>query len=221
MFSFSFKIIGKNTHIEQIETRLNFIDNINAYLTKKFELNFDHIKKLWTIIIKNGKTDVEKSIFLEFLNKGKESNYAQRKKYFLNETLMKNVFNHLIAEKTLENYLNISLNLYNCIRTMFETVNVREGNIEMMNANYLKIIRWESIAGIKVFWSILAKSNNLTVLRICKDYLNSLHLQLTNSEKTINCLKLFKKAVEFMNDGSINSTNIIIFIHLLKDLVNE
>ena len=104
---------------------------------------------------------------------------------------------------------------------MFETVNVREGNIEMTNVNYLKIIRWESITGIKVFWSILAKSNNLIVLRICKDYLNSLHLQLTNSEKVINCVKLFKKAVDIMNDGPVNSTNIIIFIHLLKDLVNE
>lgn len=104
---------------------------------------------------------------------------------------------------------------------MFETVNVREGNIEMTNATCLRILRWESITGIKVFWSILARSNNLRVLRICKDYLISLHLQLTNSEKTVNCLKLFKKAVDIMNDGSANSTNIIIFIHLLKDLVNE
>jgi hypothetical protein len=164
---------------------------------------------------------VEKSIFLEFLNKGKESNYSQRKKYFLNEPLMKNVFNHLITEKTLENYLNISLNLYNCIRTMFETVNVREGNIEMTTSNSLKILKWEAITGMKVFWAILAKSNNLKVLRICKDYLISLHLQLINSEKIMNCLRLFKKAVDLMNEGSIQSINIIIFIQLLKDLVNE
>ena len=150
--------IGKNTHSEQIENRLSFIDNINQFLGKKAELNLDQLKKLWVILVKNCVSSVEQNHFLEWLNKKKEPNESTRKNFVLNDTLMKNLFNLLLSDKIMIDYASMNLNVYNCLKKMFEAINMKEGNLEY--SDIIRVYKYDQLIGFKFLWTILIKCNN-------------------------------------------------------------
>jgi len=62
---------GKIDHSQNISIRLDFIEFINQYL-RKTDIKIDHLKKLWTMLIKDSKTPVEKNTFLDFLVRKKD-----------------------------------------------------------------------------------------------------------------------------------------------------
>lgn len=62
---------GKIDHVQNISIRLEFIEFINHYL-RKADVKIEHLKKLWTLLIKDSITPVEKNTFLDFLVRKKD-----------------------------------------------------------------------------------------------------------------------------------------------------
>jgi len=101
---------GKIDHIQNISIRLDFIEFINHYL-RKMDVKIEHLKKLWTMLIKDSVTPVEKNTFLDFLVRKKDPKNPQRKNvtYILNEGLMKELFDEIFFNSNLMNDYNIDL----------------------------------------------------------------------------------------------------------------
>lgn len=137
---------------------MSFIDNINPFLGKKGELSLEQIKKLWVILVKNSATHVEQKAFLEWITKKRDNNDSQRKNYILNDNLIRNLFNLLLTDKNLIDFPSMNLNIYNCLKKLFEIINMKEGNLEFFEP--LRVFRYDQLVGFKYFWAILTKCNN-------------------------------------------------------------
>lgn len=109
-------------------------------------------------MVKNGTTSIEQTCFLEWIIKKRDSNDSQKKNFLLNDNLMKNLFNLLLTDKSLIDYPNMNLNIYNCLKKMFEIINMKEGNLEFSET--MKIYKYDQLIGFKYFWTILVKCNN-------------------------------------------------------------
>ena len=61
------------------------------------DVKIEHLKKLWTMLIKDSVTPVEKNTFLDFLVRKKDPKNPQKKNvtYILNEGLMKELFDEI------------------------------------------------------------------------------------------------------------------------------
>lgn len=109
------------------------------------------------ILVKNCISIVEQNLFLDWLNKKKESNDA-KKNFLLNDNLMKNFFNLLLNDKIMIDYTSMNLNIYNCLKKMFEAINMKEGNLEYSDS--IKVYKYDQLVGFKYLWTILIKCNN-------------------------------------------------------------
>jgi len=107
-------------------------------------------------LVKNCATFVEQTIFLEWIIKRKDFN--DKKTYLLNDALMKNLFNLILTDKIMIDYTSMNLNIYNCVKKLFEAVNMKEGNLEFSDT--IKIYKYEQLVGFKYFWTILIKCYN-------------------------------------------------------------
>lgn len=106
---------------------------------------------------------MEQTIFLEWINKRKDSNdSSQRRNFLLNESLMKYLFNLILTDKIMIDYNTMNLNIYNCIRKMFEAVNMKEGSLEFSET--IKVYKYDQLSGFKFFSMVLIKCQNEEVI---------------------------------------------------------
>lgn len=155
---------GKYNHNEQIEIRLNFLQTIDPHVEKKLQLTIDHIKRLWIILIKKAVTPLESTLFLAWLTKQKETT-TLKKVYCFSDSFLKAIFINLISDKVLmDDYVNINLDIYNCIQSLFDIVNSNEELIEIISkSGNRKVSKYENLYGLDYFWNILIKTNETEV----------------------------------------------------------
>lgn len=172
--------VGRYSHIHNIEHRFLFLENIALQL-KKGDFEVSHLKKLWGCLIKRAVTDVEKTSYITFLTKSKESS-SKGRSYIIGESLMKNFFNNVLCDKDqMDNYKTLNSEVFRCYEKYFEILNEKEGNLEI-NRNYNKIIKYESLIGIDIFWDILLNCTNEKVTKDVKNLLVNVHLKITSSK---------------------------------------
>ena len=71
---------------------------------------------------------------------------------------MKNLFNLILTDKIIIDYNTMNINIYSCLKKMFDAVNMKEGNLEITDT--LRIYKYDQLLGFKFFWTILIKCNN-------------------------------------------------------------
>lgn len=110
-------------------------------------------------MIKKSVTPIESNIFLNWLTKIKEG--EGKKTYNFSNEQLKNIFINVIGDKILmDDYMNINIEIYNCIQLLFDIVNNNDEFIEISKSGIRKIIRFETLQGLDYFWLILIKSQN-------------------------------------------------------------
>ena len=171
-------------------------------------------------MIKKSVTPVEQSIFLSWLTRSKESsNSSSSKKSFnLNENILKNILLNIISDKVLmEDYVTLTPEIYNCIQTLFEIVNINEDCLESNNGKSLKrMSKYEGIHGMEYFWSILIKASNEIVQKTCRNFLINIHLKFGNNVSTEQRLKIWQNFINKCLDYLNNNANVPLIISLVK-----
>lgn len=172
--------VGRYTHSQNIDQRLNFIENI-ALQPKKGDFTLDHMKKLWNVLVKRSITDVEKSAFLNWITKSKESNYGRGRTHIINDNLMKSFFQSVFCDKEqMDGFKNISYDVFRAFEKYFEVLNEKEDFIEL-GKNHNKVIKYESLIGHDVLWQMLLNCINEKVLKEVKNNLVNLHLKIASN----------------------------------------
>lgn len=188
---------------------------------KKGDFEVSHLKKLWGCLIKRAVTDVEKTSFISFLTKSKESS-SKGKSYIIGETLMKNFFSNVLCDKDqMDNFKTLNSDVFKCYERYFEILNEKEGNLEI-SKNYNKIIRYESLIGIDVFWDILLNCTNEKVIKDVKNLLVNVHLKIASSkidDKISVWQNFINKIMQCLDSSQKNPTFTTNFISLLNMFV--
>lgn len=167
-------------------------------------------------MIKKAVTPVEQNIFLSWLTKTKESSSSKRS-YNFTDAMLKTIFLSIISDKVLmEDYVAITPEIYNCIQTLFEIVNINEDCLENYGKITKRVIKYEGMYGMEYFWSILIKSTNEIVQKNCRSFLINLHQKFGSSVSTETRLKIWQnfinKCLDYLNTG----INIPMIISLVK-----
>lgn len=208
--------IGKHSHQDQIENRLTFIQTIDPHVEKKYSISIDQIKRLWIIMIKKAVTPVEQNLFLNWLIKTKETSSSKRA-YNFSDSMMKTIFLSIISDKVLmEDYVNLTPEIYNCIQTLFEIVNANEDFLENYGKLIKRVIKYDSIYGMDYFWNILIKCSNETVQKNCRSFLINIHLKFASNVSTEQRLKIWQNFINKCLDFLNNNINIPIIISLVR-----
>jgi hypothetical protein len=132
---------------------------------KKYQLTLDNIKKLWNILIKRAITTVESNIFLNWIIKQKESNTNETKRnYNFSIDFYKTLFINLFGDKNFMEDQQLTPNIYNCLQNLFDIVNANEDYIDFSSkSSGRRVLKFESLIGLDIFWNVLTKSQNSEV----------------------------------------------------------
>ena len=161
-FKFVIKVYeGKYTYRENLETRLNFITNISINSTKKNELTLDHLKKLWSCLIKNKLGGFEQTLFINWLLREKVEKDKQAKKtYCLPDTLINEMFNKIFIDPNFVDVPSMSFEVFKCFQSFFEYINIQLKIIEINHRGQFRIMKFNSILGKEYFWHIMTFNQN-------------------------------------------------------------
>lgn len=166
-------------------------------------------------MVKKAVTPVEQNLFLNWLIKTKETSSSKRT-YSFSDSMMKTIFLSIISDKVLmEDYVNLTPEIYNCIQTLFEIVNSNEDFLETYKL-VKRVIKYDSIYGMDYFWNILIKCSNETVQKLCRNFLIGIHLKFSSSVSTEQRLKIWQNFINKCLDFLNNNINIPIVISLVK-----
>ena len=158
--------VGKCNHSYNIDQRFLFIENINLNL-KKPELTFTHLKRLWNCLVRNAVSDIETNAFLTWIIKYKE-NSARVRTYVLGDALLKQVFHSILCDpQSMDNFTNMSLEVFKCFEKIFEYINEKEENIEVLKNSY-RVLRFDQLVGLEELWQILLNCTNEKVNKFRK-----------------------------------------------------
>lgn len=162
--------VGKNPHSYHIDQRLLFIENINGTL-KKPELTFTHIKRLWNIFVKSAVSELETTTFLQWITKYKE-NSSKQKTYILGSPLLKQIYSNILCnQQMMDNFANISLEIFKCFEKLFVFINEKEEYLEIAKSGSYRVYKFDQLIGVEYLWQILLNCTNEEV-----DYLVSVPL---------------------------------------------
>ena len=151
--------VGKNTHTYNIEQRLLFIENISVNL-KKPELTFSHLKRLWNVMVKNAVTDIETNLFLSWITKFKE-NSSRQKAYIIGDILLKQVFSNILCNPQMMNdFKNISPEIFKCFEKIFEIINEKEEYLDITKNNTYRVHKFDQLIGVDIIWQMLLNCSN-------------------------------------------------------------
>jgi len=171
--------VGRYSHAQNIDNRLLFLENIGLQV-KKDLFTIDHLKALWSILVKKAATEVERNAFLKWVMKFKTT-ASGKKNPILSDPLLKNFFNNVLCDASqMENFKIVTPEIFQCFEKCFEIINEKEDNIEV-NRNGISVVRFASLMGYEVLWDILLSCPNEAVLKNVKNLLSSIHLRIASS----------------------------------------
>jgi len=171
--------VGRYSHGQNIDNRLLFLENIGLQV-KKDLFTIDHLKSLWSILVKKAATDVEKNAFLKWVMKSKTT-ASGKKNPILSDTLLRNFFNNVLCDPSqMENFKIVTPEIFQCFEKCFEIINEREDNIEV-NKNGISVVRFQPLVGYEVLWEMLLNCPNEAVLKNVKNLLANIHLKIASS----------------------------------------
>ena len=198
-----------------MENRLSFLQTIDPFVDKKYAITLDQIKRLWVIMIKKAVTPIEQSIFLNWLIKPKDG--ASKRSYNFSDSMLKTIFLSIISDKVLmDDYTSINTEVYGCIQSLFEIVNINEDVLENTAKGVKKVIKYEGLFGMDYFWSILIKCSNETVQKLCRNFLINIHLKFGSNVSTEQRLKIWQNFINKCLDFLNNNVSIPLIISLVK-----
>lgn len=114
-------------------------------------------------MIKRAITPVESNIFLNWIIKPKESTTNESKRiYYFSIEFHKTIFLNLFGDKNLmDDQLQITPNIYNCLQNLFDIVNANDDYIDCSSKSMgRKVLKFEALIGLDHFWNVLIKSQN-------------------------------------------------------------
>ena len=157
---------GKVDHQTNIEIRLEILETIIPFLRKGQEISIDNIKQLWSRLVLQNTTPLEKTIFLDWLKKYRESlkdlGYGRTPKkvinFILGQDLIKEVIKILFADpKLMNDYAQTDLQTYECIECIFMGYNQRIESFEKNSKQLIKVIKQPEIVGAEILWNIVIR----------------------------------------------------------------
>lgn len=167
-------------------------------------------------MIKKAVTPVEKSIFLSWLTKTKESTTSKRS-YNFSDTMLKTIFLSIISDKVLmEDYVTMTPEIYTCIQTLFEIVNMNEDFLENYGKTTKRVLKYDGMYGMEYFWSILIKCSNELVQKACRNFLINIHLKFGSNVPTEVRLKIWQNFMNKCLDLLNNNISVPLIISLVK-----
>lgn len=119
------------------------------------------------ILIKKAITPIEGNIFLNWIIKQKEPTANETKRnYYFSIEFHKSIFLNLFGDKNLmDDQLQITPNIYNCLQNLFDIVNAYDDYIDYSSKSTgRKVLKFEALIGLDHFWNVLIKSQNQDVL---------------------------------------------------------
>jgi hypothetical protein len=166
-------------------------------------------------MIKKAVTSVEQSIFLTWLTKSKEG--SSKRAYNFSDSMLKTIFLSIISDKVLmDEYVTINPEVYNCIQSLFEIVNINEDLLENNGKNVKKVLKYDGLFGMEYFWSILIKCPNEIVQKLCRNFLINIHLKFGNNVSTEQRLKIWQSFINKCLDFLNSNVSIPLIISLVK-----
>lgn len=167
------------------------------------------------ILIKRAVTPVEQSIFLSWLTKPKES--SSKRSFCFSDSMLKSIFLSVLSDRVLmEDYLSISPEVYTCLQTLFEIVNINEDLLENTAKNVKKVLKYDALFGMEHFWTILIRCQNETVQKQCRNFLINMHLRFGSNVSTDQRLKIWQNFINKCLDLLNNSVAVPLVITLVK-----
>lgn len=155
--------------------------------------------------MKKSVTEVERSAFLKWVLKYKTSSNGKIKNYIFSDALLKSFFNDILCESSqTENFKIFNPDIFACYEKIFEILNEKEENIEVVK-NGFKVLKFQNLIGYDVLWSILLNCPNDKVLRDVKNLIVNINLKVPADEKLIVWQIFIEKWVESFQISSKSS----------------
>ncbi|KAL4505333.1 hypothetical protein ABPG72_002395 [Tetrahymena utriculariae] len=178
--------IGKYGHIQNIDIRLEFISLINKHLSnKQKDITIEQLKKLWKILVRSSITNIEKNKFLTWLNKKRQNNNDNNNNNknvassLLDENLLSQALDQIFCDKELMNGFQIDKEIFDCLKNIFQMVNLKNKSIELNNQQLILINKYDQIVGKEVFWNLSLYCIDPQVLEEVRQLLVNIHLRKT------------------------------------------
>lgn len=214
--------IGKFIHYDNLDQRISFLKNINSLSEKKYQINLQHIKELWNVLVNNSLTNCEQAIFFNFLTNNSKSK-TDLSTYNLNDHLYKSILNILFYDKEIMNdYKDLKLETFYFIQEIWDLVNLKENNFELNDKKRKKIDKFDKLIAIDLFWIIFIKTNEKKVIRQSQIKIINIHSDLSDNynldQKALVWNTFANQCIKLLSINT-NTSQIFLLVNLMKQFI--
>lgn len=149
-------------------------------LNSFIKLSFEHVEKLFTMLVSRGFSEFESNCLFELITKENEQAKGRERRFLLDDIVRKEVFQKIFCNSKYLNFEKINLQGFNCFKRLFLIVNEEDKTLLVQKGGEerVTVLNLNNLQGLDSLWSIAIMSENSRVKEQCRDFLVDLYLKI-------------------------------------------
>lgn len=117
------------SHEDFIHAVTGFLEFV--LLNSLIKLSFEHVEKLFTMLVSRGFSEFESNCLFELITKENEQAKGRERRFLLDDIVRKEVFQKIFCNSKYLNFEKINLQGFNCFKRLFLIVNEEDKTLEV------------------------------------------------------------------------------------------
>lgn len=183
------------SHEDFIKAVIGFIEFV--LLNSQVRLTFEHIERLFTMLVSNGLTEFESNCLFELITKENDQAKGKDRRFLLDDVVRKEVFIKIFCVTKYLNIERLNLQGFNCFKRLFLIVNEEERALENAGEERVNVVNLQNLHGLDQLWQISIKNGGerggSKVRDQCRDFLVDLYLRIKtkSQQQKKSCTDIF------------------------------
>lgn len=133
-------------HEDFIDEVMSFIQFLITY--SKSTLSFDHIERMFQLMVTNGVTEYESNQLFNLITKENDIAKSKERKFLLDDKVRNQVFQKIFSSNKYLNLDKMNLRGFSCFKKLFLIVNEEEKALEPQREDRVVVNSLNSLQGI-------------------------------------------------------------------------